>query len=568
MQKPLKFNIKLSFTSEILQNNRDDIDVSSYLDNLLNKKINIHLKINLDKIHQQFQKKKLFLSPNDSFNNSEREIILNNSIGEDSCESLIELEKEIVPKLTSNKINNRKLSIYKNISNKKIPKSQNSTLVLDLDETLVYVLDEKNDNLSLPQIPFEYNIIDEYENTIKNEEFKNRDNETIEKAKNYLIIRPGFANFIQQSKKYFDEIIIFTSSQYSYAEEIIKIIDKNKIISKIYSRKDCSFYNDIFYKDLNKIKKDLSKTIIVDNYPECYLLQHFNGLPIPSFMGDEKDNELLKLLPILEKLSKVKDVRNYIREIVSVDGENILFNKANELLKIKKEELNKNKSSNPVKISKKKIVPPLNKIRLTNNTWKKSNLKISDLIEKSNNKTIEHDSEEKIVSNNFNDYFFIEKNMEHLSTIMPNKNNKMSIAKKIILNPNESSNKKTKKKNLILEYSYNNRQYNYQTTLQANPLMFNNTNNENLYENLKTPESNINSEIIKRNNNTEYKSQNMALNSARHFKSKSLFNNDENLFKNKIYYQSLNNSRNNSNKNNLSFKNYTVVPFKNSNKNV
>ena len=568
MQKPLKFNIKLSFTSEILQNNRDDIDVSSYLDNLLNKKINIHLKINLDKIHQQFQKKKLFLSPNDSFNNSEREIILNNSIGEDSCESLIELEKEIVPKLTSNKINNRKLSIYKNISNKKIPKSQNSTLVLDLDETLVYVLDEKNDNLSLPQIPFEYNIIDEDENTIKNEEFKNRDNETIEKAKNYLIIRPGFANFIQQSKKYFDEIIIFTSSQYSYAEEIIKIIDKNKIISKIYSRKDCSFYNDIFYKDLNKIKKDLSKTIIVDNYPECYLLQHFNGLPIPSFMGDEKDNELLKLLPILEKLSKVKDVRNYIREIVSVDGENILFNKANELLKIKKEELNKNKSSNPVKISKKKIVPPLNKIRLTNNTWKKSNLKISDLIEKSNNKTIEHDSEEKIVSNNFNDYFFIEKNMEHLSTIMPNKNNKMSIAKKIILNPNESSNKKTKKKNLILEYSYNNRQYNYQTTLQANPLMFNNTNNENLYENLKTPESNINSEIIKRNNNTEYKSQNMALNSARHFKSKSLFNNDENLFKNKIYYQSLNNSRNNSNKNNLSFKNYTVVPFKNSNKNV
>ena len=152
MQKPLKFNIKLSFTSEILQNNRDDIDVSSYLDNLLNKKINIHLKINLDKIHQQFQKKKLFLSPNDSFNNSEREIILNNSIGEDSCESIIELEKEIIPKLTSNRINNRKLSLYKNISNKKIPKSQNSTLVLDLDETLVYVLDEKNDNLSLPQI--------------------------------------------------------------------------------------------------------------------------------------------------------------------------------------------------------------------------------------------------------------------------------------------------------------------------------------------------------------------------------------------------------------------------------
>ena len=58
MQKPLKFDIKLSFTSEMLQNNKDEIDVSSYLDNLLNKKINIHLKINLDKILQQIQKKK------------------------------------------------------------------------------------------------------------------------------------------------------------------------------------------------------------------------------------------------------------------------------------------------------------------------------------------------------------------------------------------------------------------------------------------------------------------------------------------------------------------------------
>lgn len=211
----------------------------------------------------------------------------------------------------------------------------------------------------------------------------------------------------------------------------------------------------------------------------------------------------------------------------------------------------------------------MNKIKLTNNTWKKSNLKISDLTEKSNNKTIEHDSEEKIVSNDFNDYFFIEKNMKHLPTIIPNKSNKMSIAKKINLNPSDTNNKKLKKKNLILEYSYNNRKLNYQTPLQTNPIMYNNnTINENPYENLKTQETNINSEIIRRNNNSnDYKSQNILLNSARHFKSKSLFYNDENLFKNKISYQSLNNSRNNSNKSNLSFKNYTMVPFKSLNKN-
>ena len=341
MKKPLKFDIKLSFTSEILQNNKDDIDAVSYLENLFDKKINIHLKINLDKIQQQFQQKKLIYSQPNSLNNSENNIDIRNSTEENSNDSVIVLEKEIIPKLLPQSANIKKLSLNKNFSNKKIFKINKSTLVLDLDETLVYVIEEKNDNLSLPQIPFEYLILDENENSEK-EIMGNVENESIEKARNYIIIRPGFSKFITQVKKYFDEIFVFTSSQYSYAEEIIKIIDKNKIISKIYSRKDCSFYNDIFYKDLNKIKKDLSQTIIIDNFPETYLLQRFNGLPIPSFMGDPKDNELLKLLPILEKLSKVKDVRNYIREIVSEDGQNILFNKAYELLKINPEEKNKN----------------------------------------------------------------------------------------------------------------------------------------------------------------------------------------------------------------------------------
>ena len=554
MKKPLKFDIKLSFTSEILQNNKDDIDAVSYLENLFDKKINIHLKINLDKIQQQFQQKKVIYSQPNSLNNSENNIDIRNSIEENSNDSVIVLEKEIIPKLLPQSPNNKKLSLNKNFSNKKIFKINKSTLVLDLDETLVYVIEEKNDNLSLPQIPFEYLILDENENSEK-EIIGNVENESIEKARNYIIIRPGFSKFITQVKKYFDEIFVFTSSQYSYAEEIIKIIDKNKIISKIYSRKDCSFYNDIFYKDLNKIKKDLSQVIIIDNFPETYLLQRFNGLPIPSFMGDPKDNELLKLLPILEKLSKVKDVRNYIREIVSEDGQNILFNKAYELLKINPEEKNKNYIISPKKNNSGiKNANLLSKIKL-NNTMKKRNIKISDLIIKSNNQTIEHDSKEKYENNDMNNYFFIEKDMNHISTIVPINSNKMSNTKKIILNPTDINNKKARKKNLILEYSYNNRKYNY----QANNINYNNSITENLYSNIDTPKKNNNQKIITHNNSCQ--TPNIIFNSARHIKSKSLINSDMDLFKNKIDYQNLNINRNNSNKNNLSFKNYQPVPI-------
>ena len=559
MNNPLKFDIKLSFTSKILQNNKDDIDLSTFFDNLLNKKINIHLKINLDKIQQQFQKRKSYFSQHNSQNNSVEDIIINNSFEENSDDSVIELEKEITPVLKYNSNKNINSSIYRNISNRKNSMIKNkikSTLVLDLDETLVYVTDMKNDDLPIMQIPFEYYVYDDSELYIK-KNMKIQDYQNMEKATNYLIIRPGFNKFISEVKKYFDEIFIFTSSQYSYAEEIVKIIDKNKYISKIYSRKDCSFYNDVFYKDLNKIKKDLSNTIIIDNFPESYLLQHFNGLPIPSFMGDPNDNELIKLLPILEKLSKVKDVRNYIREIVNPEGVSILFNKAYELLKIKKEEKNMNKKSISLIKNKngiKRYGNILSNVKI-NNTWKKSNLKISELIDKSNNQTIDNDSNnEKIIVNDTNNYFYIEKDVSPISTMVPSSNIKKKIKKKISSNPSDANsinNKKTKKKNLILECLYNNKQYNNQLPQLTKPIML----NKNVY---------LNNYNMNENNLNDARPQNTIIYSSKHSKSKSLISNDSDLFENKPTNRNVNSSRNlNEYHHNLSYKNFRIVSLKN-----
>ena len=559
MNNPLKFDIKLSFTSKILQNNKDDIDLSTFFDNLLNKKINIHLKINLDKIQQQFQKRKSYFSQHNSQNNSVEDIIINNSFEENSDDSVIELEKEITPVLKYNSNKNINSSIYRNISNRKNSMIKNkikSTLVLDLDETLVYVTDMKNDDLPIMQIPFEYYVYDDSELYIK-KNMKIQDYQNMEKATNYLIIRPGFNKFISEVKKYFDEIFIFTSSQYSYAEEIVKIIDKNKYISKIYSRKDCSFYNEVFYKDLNKIKKDLSNTIIIDNFPESYLLQHFNGLPIPSFMGDPNDNELIKLLPILEKLSKVKDVRNYIREIVNPEGVSILFNKAYELLKIKKEEKNMNKKSISLIKNKngiKRYGNILSNVKI-NNTWKKSNLKISELIDKSNNQTIDNDSNnEKIIVNDTNNYFYIEKDVSPISTMVPSSNIKKKIKKKISSNPSDANsinNKKTKKKNLILECLYNNKQYNNQLPQLTKPIMLNKSINLNNYN-------------MNENSLNEAGPQNTIIYSSKHSKSKSLISNDSDLFENKPINRNVNSSRNlNEYHHNLSYKNFRIFSLKN-----
>jgi hypothetical protein len=57
-------------------------------------------------------------------------------------------------------------------------------------------------------------------------------------------------------------------------------------------------------------------------------------VPCTSWYEDKNDRELLHLLPILEKLSYVPDVRQIIPQIKDHEGERLLFDKARQMLKI------------------------------------------------------------------------------------------------------------------------------------------------------------------------------------------------------------------------------------------
>lgn len=172
--------------------------------------------------------------------------------------------------------------------------SHKKTLVLDLDETLVHS----------GFFPF-----DSPSDVIIQIELENETHDI------HVLVRPFVKEFLERmSKKY--ELVIFTASLSKYANPLLNIIDKNSHCLFRLFREHCTLINTAFVKDLTRLGRDLKDVIILDNSPIAYALNPDNGFPIKSWFDDRNDCELLKIIPILEFLSYVPDVRDYIKKIV------------------------------------------------------------------------------------------------------------------------------------------------------------------------------------------------------------------------------------------------------------
>ncbi|KAI3870630.1 hypothetical protein MKW92_023585, partial [Papaver armeniacum] len=70
----------------------------------------------------------------------------------------------------------------------------------------------------------------------------------------------------------------------------------------------------MYVKDLRRLGVDLAKSVLVDNCPDNFRLQNDNGIEIQSWYFDQQDEELLVLLPFLERLAGADDVRPIVAE--------------------------------------------------------------------------------------------------------------------------------------------------------------------------------------------------------------------------------------------------------------
>jgi len=161
--------------------------------------------------------------------------------------------------------------------------------------------------------------------------------------------RPGLEDFLRQCRIWYDEIILWTAGKTTYALTVINNLGIQGYFDHLLFNKDCYMKDllsiipsrfrpsdpdtEIEYKTKEE-KKLPFKPLSLLNREHCFLLDDskemiaFNHsdqiLPIAPFTGDCNDRELVKLLPLMKQLSESRtlrtDIASYQAEVA--EGQN------------------------------------------------------------------------------------------------------------------------------------------------------------------------------------------------------------------------------------------------------
>ncbi|KAJ2361642.1 hypothetical protein H4S01_005176 [Coemansia sp. RSA 2610] len=158
-------------------------------------------------------------------------------------------------------------------------------LVLDLDETLVHSSFREVDQPDYV-VPV---VLEGQEHSV------------------YVVKRPGVDEFISVMGQYY-EVVVFTASLSMYADPVLDLLDKRGVMHHRLFRESCNLYNGNYVKDLSRLGRDVTQSIIIDNSPASYAFHPNNAIGISTWLNDPMDTELRDLIPFLIDLTTVDDV--------------------------------------------------------------------------------------------------------------------------------------------------------------------------------------------------------------------------------------------------------------------
>ena len=86
----------------------------------------------------------------------------------------------------------------------------------------------------------------------------------------YVMVRPGCLEFIKAMSLYY-EIIIFTASLAKYANPVINKLGIHKYVDDRLFRQHCTFHQGMYIKDMERLGRNISDVILLDNSPISYI---------------------------------------------------------------------------------------------------------------------------------------------------------------------------------------------------------------------------------------------------------------------------------------------------------
>ena len=170
------------------------------------------------------------------------------------------------------------------------------TLLLDLDETLIWTFDQSKIHQEIvnPSMSIRHKIT--------------------------YVERPYLMNFLTQMGSVY-EIYLYTASSANYAKDIMTTIDPyRQYILGFLSREHCSTVKHketgavYIIKEVDTIvNRDKTQVVVLDNSIHFWPYDLGNLLPIKSFKGSKYDTELSLATQTLLQIAHAKDVTKYLR---------------------------------------------------------------------------------------------------------------------------------------------------------------------------------------------------------------------------------------------------------------
>ena len=115
------------------------------------------------------------------------------------------------------------------------------------------------------------------------------------------VLRPHVRDMLQALKGK-AEIVLWTASVESVGRVVLHQLDPDGSIFQHAIYRDRRWFREgqFFAKDLKMLGRDVNRTVIIENTPQCVRLQRENGIIVPKFIGNKVDYKaMLRLRDIL-----------------------------------------------------------------------------------------------------------------------------------------------------------------------------------------------------------------------------------------------------------------------------